>query len=246
MKPRRFVIAADNHGQEIDPLVEKKFFEWLSDWKPQIRIHAGDLWDFSPLRNGASQEDKAESMEDDYDRGTEFARRLFAGGESKHFLRGNHDERLWDLRFRTEGVLRDFATQKTKEIEGRMKGWGVKTYPYDARLGVCKIGHLQVIHGFRTGVGAAKAHATIYRNCIFGHTHSQDVSPVENLDGPSLAMGTGCLCVIDMPYNARQTNKLRHQQGWVYGLIYEDGSYQAFQAKRVGDRFNLASEIRSY
>lgn len=244
--PKRFVIASDNHGQEIDALVERVFFSWLKDWKPEIRIHAGDLFDFSPLRNGASQEDKAESMGEDYKAGTEFARRLFANGEQKHFLRGNHDERLWDLRFKTEGVLRDFAAQKTGEIEKTMKAWGVRTYPYDARLGVCRIGKMQVIHGFRTGVGAAKAHATIYRNCIFGHTHSQDVAPVENLEGPALAMGTGCMCVIDMPYNARQTNKLRHQQGWIYGLVYPDGTYQAFQAKRVGNNFNLASEVTTY
>lgn len=246
MKSRRFVIAADNHGQEIDPIVETKFFEWLKDWKPQVRIHAGDLWDFSPLRNGASQEDKAESMCEDYRMGTDFAKRLFAGGEEKHLLLGNHDQRLWDLLHKTDGVLRDFAAQKTGEIKNRMAQWGVKTYPYDARLGVCKIGHMQVIHGFRAGIGAAKAHATIYRNCIFGHTHSQDIVPVENLEGPALAMGTGCMCVIDMPYNSRQTNKLRHQQGWVYGMLYEDGTYQAFQAKRVGDSFHLCHDIKTY
>lgn len=54
------------------------------------------------------------------------------------------------------------------------------------------------------------------------------------------------MCVIDMPYNQRQTNKLRHQQGWVYGVIYDDGTYQAFQAKRVGNNFNIASHVKSY
>lgn len=244
--PKRFAIASDTHGKEIDPLVERKFFEWLADWKPEIRIHAGDLLDLSPLRNGASQEDKAQSMGDDFTAGMSFAKRFFSGGETKVFLRGNHDERLWDLLHRQEGVLRDFATEKTREIQNKLKSWGVKMLPYDARLGVYRIGKMQVIHGFRTGVGAAKAHANIYRNCIFGHTHAQDVAPVENLEGPALAMGTGCMCVIDMPYNARQTNKLRHQQGWIYGLVYPDGTYQAFQAKRVGNNFNLASEVTTY
>ncbi len=209
-------------------------------------ICSGDLFDFSPLRNGASLEDKSQSMAEDYRAGMRFARRLFANGEQKHFLRGNHDERLWDLLFRSEGVLRDFAEQKTREITKYLKRWGVKMLPYDARLGVLKIGKLQVIHGFKSGIGAAKQHATIYRSCVFGHTHSQDIVPVENLTGPALAMGTGCMCRIDMPYNARQTNKLRHQQGWVYGLIYPDGSYQAFQAKRVGGHFNIATHVKTY
>ena len=246
MKHRRFCIVGDTHGDEIDPVCEDAFFAWLSDWNPEIRIHSGDLFDFSAIRNGASQEDKAKSMKPDYDAGMRFARKLFAGGEQKFLLRGNHDERLWDLQFKQDGVLKDHAEKQINEIGKFMKRWGVKMLPYDARLGVLRIGKLQVIHGFRSGVGAAKAHATIYRGCIFGHTHSQDIAPVENLNGPALAMGTGCMCKIDMPYNARQTNKLRHQQGWVYGVLYPDGSYQAFQAKRVGNRFDLATDVKSY
>jgi len=244
--PRRFVIAGDNHGDQIDPVCEKAFFSWLADWKPEIRIHSGDLFDFSAIRNGASQEEKTKSMAPDYSAGMSFAKRFFAEGETKVFLRGNHDERMWDLQFKMDGVLQQFAEEKVKEMSSRLRSWGVKMLPYDARLGVYRIGKLQVIHGFKSGIGAAKQHATIYRSCVFGHTHSQDIVPVENLSGPALAMGTGCLCFIDMPYNSRQCNKLRHQQGWVYGLLYGDGSYQAFQAKRVGNSFNLAYEIKTY
>lgn len=244
--PRRFVICGDNHGQEIDPIVEAAFFKWLAEWNPEIRIHSGDLFDFSPLRNGASQEDKSQSMADDYKEGMSFAKRLFAGGDTKVFLRGNHDERLWDLLYRSEGVLRDFAEQKTKEIESTFRSWGVKMLPYDARLGVFKIGKLQVIHGYKSGINATRQHATIYRSVIHGHDHSQGIVTVENLTGPALAMGTGCMCRIDMPYNARQTNKLRHQQGWVYGILYGDGTYQAFQAKRVGNHFHLATDAKTF
>ena len=246
MNPRRFVIASDSHGSELDPIVEAAFFKWLADWKPEIRIHAGDLFDFSALRNGASQEEKAQSMADDWAAGVKFAKKLFAGGEVNWFLRGNHDERLYDLLFKSEGVLRDFADQKTKELESLLRSWNVKMLPYDARKGVLRIGKLQVIHGYKSGINATRQHATIYRNVIHGHDHAQGIVPVENLDGPALAMGTGCMCVIDMPYNQRQTNKLRHQQGWVYGTLFADGTYQAFQAKRVGDSFTCASQIKTY
>lgn len=243
---RRFVVAGDTHGSEIDPVVEAAFFKWMADWQPEIRICSGDLFDFAALRNGASQEEKAVSMADDYKAGVSFAKRFFAGGEVKVLLRGNHDERLWDLLNRSEGVLRDFAEQKTGEIESLLRSWGVKMLPYDARKGVFKIGKLQVIHGYKSGINATRQHATIYRSVIHGHDHSQGIAPVENLDGPALAMGTGCMCRIDMPYNSRQTNKLRHQQGWVYGVLYPDGTYQAFQAKRVGNHFNLASHVQTY
>lgn len=243
---RRFVIAGDNHGDWIDHTVEDKFFKWLSDWHPEIRIHSGDLFDFAPLRNGASQEEKAQSMQDDFEAGKRFAKRFFSAGETKVYLRGNHCQRLWDLLEKQDGTLRDFANDKTKEIERLMRQWGVRMMPYDARLGVFKMGKMQVIHGYKSGINATRQHATIYRNVIHGHDHAQGIVPVENIDGPALAMGTGCLCHIDMPYNQRQTNKLRHQQGWVYGVIFNDGTYQAFQAKRVGNNFTLASDVKTY
>ncbi len=246
MSGRRFVICGDNHGDQMDPVVERIFWEWMKDWRPEIRVHCGDLWDFRAIRNGASQEEKAESMMDDYAAGRDFAKRLFSGGSERYFLKGNHDQRLWDLLDKQDGTLRDFATQKTQEVEAMFSKWRVKTFPYDARLGVLRLGKMQVIHGYKSGINATRQHATIYRNVIHGHDHAQGIVPVENLDGPALAMGTGCMCVIDMPYNSRQCNKLRHQQGWVYGVLYDDGTYQAFQAKRVGDNFALATDVKDY
>jgi predicted phosphodiesterase len=245
-KSMRLVVVADTHGDKIDPVAESAFFQWLAEYKPQLRIHGGDAWDFRPIRNGASQTEMAESMKQDFDAGMAFLKRLFSGGEVKYFLRGNHDERLWDLAENGTGILRDHAKDMVAIIEAKLKQWGVTMLPYDSRLGVLRLGHLQVIHGFKCGVGAGAAHAKIYRNCIFGHTHSQEIVPVENLDGPSVAMGTGCLAVIDMPYNARQVSKLRHQQGWVTGTLFKDGTYQAFQVKRIGDHFHAPTQFKSY
>lgn len=239
-------MVADTHGDSICPVAEAAFFSWLAEYRPQLRIHAGDAWDFRPLRNGASDQEKAESMEADFDAGMAFLKRYFASGEIKVFLRGNHDERLWELAKNGSGVLKDYAAKYVKLIEQKLQQWGVTMLPYDARLGVYRLGHLQVIHGFKTGIGSASAHAKIYRNVIFGHCHTQDVVPVENLDGPSVAMGTGCLVRIDMPYNARQCNKLRHQQGWITGTIFEDGTYQAFQVKRIGDKFHAPTSFKSF
>lgn len=246
MKSKKFAIAGDNHGDMIDPAMDALFFDWMKDYKPEVCIHAGDVFDFRPLRNGASPEEKQESMKADFDAGMSFLRRFFAGSSERHLLLGNHDWRLWELRHSSNGALRDLAEQQVKAIEKELRGLRVKYYPYDSRHGVLRIGHLQVIHGFKAGVGAAAAHARIYRNVIFGHTHCQSVTPVESLDGPMLAMGTGCLCQIDMPYNARQTNKLRHQQGWVYGLLHDDGTYNAYQAKRIGDTIHAASSFKEY
>lgn len=245
-KSRRLAIASDSHGDQIDPLMERKFFDWLDDYQPTLRIHAGDVFNFEALRKNASPAERQTNMEGDFEAGMDFMRRYFAGGTERYLLRGNHDERLWDLLYNESGPLHDLAKLMVRDVDAMLRKLKVTMLPYDARHGVLEIGHLRVIHGYRCGVGAGGAHARIYRNCIFGHTHTQEIVPVENLDGPSVAMGTGCICKIDQPYNARQTNKLRHQNGWVYGLMHGDGTYQVFQAKRIGDTINAATEIKVY
>jgi hypothetical protein len=230
----------------LDPGCASAICEFIRDWRPEIRIHSGDLFDFRNLRKGATDDEKAASLVDDWEAGSEFARQFFDGGKENHLLRGNHDERLWDFTRSATGLLRDYAADGVKRVEGLVRKCRAKMLPYDSRLGVLDVGHVRVIHGYRSGIGAATAHARIYRGCFYGHTHDMSVAPVENLEGPAEARGIGCLCKIDMDYNSRQTNKLRHQQGWVYGLLFEDGTYQAFQAKRINGRFACANEIKSY
>jgi len=246
MKSRRFLIVADPHGDMIDSECRKSVFEFKRDWKPEIGIHAGDNWDFRNLRRGATDDEKAESLVDDWEAGAEFIREFFDGVKTGYFLRGNHDERLWHFADSASGLLRDYATDGIKRVEGLVRQSKAKMLPYDSRLGVLDIGKLRTIHGYATGIGAAARHARIYGNCFYGHTHDTAIAPVENLDGPSEARGIGPLCKLDMPYNSAQTNKLRHQNAWVYGLLFEDGTYQAFQAKRINGRFACASEIQSY
>lgn len=58
MKTLRFAIASDLHGNEQNtPLVEK-FFDWMEDFKPDICLAGGDLWNFAALRKKASQDEK--------------------------------------------------------------------------------------------------------------------------------------------------------------------------------------------
>ena len=246
MKSRKFVDMADNHGDMIDPIAESAFFEFMADFKPDVVIHSGDNWDFRNIRRGATEDEKRESMGPDWEAGSDFFKRYFSYGSERHFLRGNHDERVYYLLHNCKGIHRDYAERGVKDIEMLCRARRVNMLPYDSRKGVLRIGHFTTIHGYHAGMGAANCHARIYGNCFFGHTHTQDVAPVPNLDGPAEARGIGCLCQIDMPYNQHQTNKLRHQQGWVYGELFSDGTYQAFQTKRINNSFYVAQSIKKY
>ena len=241
-----FIICADSHGDMIDPVAEAAIMDFIKDYKPLLRIHLGDAFDFRNLRRGASDEEKGESLAQDWEQGSDFMRRFFDGGRDNRFLRGNHDERLFNLQSSATGILRDFSKDAVTRFNVLVRRCRAKMLPYDSRLGILRIGHLKCIHGYAVGKSAAAVHARVYRHCLYGHTHTIESYPVETDEGQKEARGIGALCRIDMPYNSTQTNKLRHNNGWAYGMLFPDGTYQIWQATRIGDSFYAAHEIKKY
>ena len=239
------MVVSDNHGDMVDGRSSEALFAFLKDWKPEIRIHAGDNWDFRNLRRGASDDEKAASLIDDWEAGSEFLTRLFDGGKSNHFLRGNHDERIWHFAGSATGLLRDYAADGIKRINRLMQASKAEMLPYDAALGVLDVGKLRVIHGYHAGIGACRMHAQVYRNCLFGHVHTIESAPVASLE-PAEARSIGCLCKRDMDYCNAKTGKLRWAQGWAFGLLFPDGSYQLFQTRNIHGTFYAATDIRQY
>jgi hypothetical protein len=243
--PRRFVVASDNHGDMQDDASVSALLDFIDDFKPQIRVHAGDNWDFRNLRKGASDEERADSLADDWAHGEAFVSRFFAGGQQNHFLRGNHDERLWHTASACSGLVRDYAHDCIKRVDTLMRKCRAAMLPYDSALGVLDLGKLRVVHGYHAGVGAARAHANVYGNCIFGHVHTQESSPVSSLE-PAEARSIGCLCKRDMDYMSSKTGKLRWAQGWAYGYLYSDGTYQLYLTRKIHGRFDCATQIKRY
>jgi predicted phosphodiesterase len=244
-KAQRFIVVSDNHGDMADAASVGALWSFMRDWKPEIRAHAGDAYDFRNLRRGASDEEKAASLADDWEAGNDFLRRFFDGGTSNHFLRGNHDERLYEFRNSCSGMLRDYASDGIKQMEAVVKKCRAKMLPYDSDLGVLKLGKLSVLHGFHAGVSACRTHAAIYGSCLHGHIHSIEVASVASRE-PVEARSIGCMCVRDMDYVNKKTGKLKWAQGWAYGLLYPDGNYMLFQTRNIGGQFYGASEIKTY
>ena len=105
-KFKKFIVAADNHGELGCPEAIKKILDFNKTWKANYRIHLGDVWDFGCLRRGASPEDKAHGITDDYSRGMEF---LEAYRPTQLCL-GNHDDRIWmNVDKWADGILREPA-----------------------------------------------------------------------------------------------------------------------------------------
>ena len=53
----RFIAGFDVHGDKQNKAACEVFFRFMKDWKPEIRVMGGDLFDFLPLRRKASEEE---------------------------------------------------------------------------------------------------------------------------------------------------------------------------------------------
>lgn len=234
-----FVVAFDSHGDMQSKSTVKAFLKFCDLWKPKYRIFGGDNWDFRPLRGKATDEEKRESMKKDFEAGMDFIKKF----RPHFFIRGNHDERLWELAERGDGVRSDYAQLGIKEVEKELKAMSCRMLPYHKRDGVLRIGHLKVLHGFFCGVYAARQHALVYGSCLFGHVHDVTEHSIPGLERRVARCG-GCLCTLDFPYAARTPNTLRQSQGWPYGVINSrTGEYIVWQAERINGHYITAHGV---
>lgn len=243
--PRKFMVVSDIHGSEQDPTAVHSALRFSKSFKPDIRVIAGDLWDFAAIRHGASEEERSQSMWLDFEAGKHFADQFFSEDAANHLMIGNHDYRVWDMLDSPDGVKRDLADVMIGDIKLLARSHNATLWPYDARDGVLRIGHLKVVHGFHVGINACSTHARIYGNVVFGHIHS-----IESFQTPGLeqreARSIGCLCKLDQKYVNNKTAKLRWSHGWAYGWLFNDGSYQIHQARSVEGRFYVSTKIEVY
>lgn len=236
MALQTFVVFGDSHGEELDPTMRRSLIEFLKSFRPDILVNAGDNFNFSHIRGKATPAEKNASSREDWKVGSEFFSEAMALGKKKFFLRGNHDERLWDVaKTAQESDRREAAEDGIRAIETMVKKCRTTMLPYHSRSGVLDVDGLRVIHGYSSGVGAARKFAQVYGNCAYAHTHTMDAVSVEKWPEAAIAYGTGCLMSIDQDYNSRHLGKLRHENGWLYGFT-KNGKATYFQAKQHADK----------
>lgn len=242
MSFKKFIVGTDIHGDMQDAPANRVFFDFVSAFKPDIRVCGGDLWDFRPLRSGCNEDEKRESMAKDYVAGVNWLNKF-----RPHFLlRGNHDERLWELANSDRGVCSDYAQSGVVEVESILRKMKCQMLPYHKRDGVLRLGSLKILHGFHCGVYAARQTALIYGSSLFGHTHVIDEHSIGGLER-RVARNIGCLCKLDMDYNARNPNTLRQAHGFAFGFLnMKSGRYHVFQAEEIEGKWFLPTEFKHF
>ena len=243
---KKWIFASDLHGDNQDPDAVNALYYFMRKFKPDIKIFGGDLFDFRPLRKNGTKAEQGESMAVDVQAGMEFLKRF----KPNIFLRGNHDERIYDIA-RDEskhGLLRDAAKDGCRDIERLCRKLKCKMLPYDVKNGVYRLNKLTFVHGFHAGVNAARQHALVYAEeggCVLhGHTHSIQSATVARLGG-AVGKSVGCLARLDMDYARAHTARLAHNHGWAYGITWSNG-YEAYQARRVKNRWLFAPTLEVY
>jgi hypothetical protein len=239
MRFKKFLVCSDLHGDMQDKTAVDALFKFCDSWKPEVRVFAGDLWDFRPLRRRADEHEKRERMQHDYDAGMMFLKRF----RPQTFLLGNHDQRLWDLRDNGQGVVADYAETGVREIENECDKLKCKIYPYDKRRGIFRLGHLKVIHGFFAGVTAVRRTAQAYGSVLMGHGHAIDQASIEGVE-KRIGRMIGALCRLDMDYNRAQVGSLRHAHGWAFGVVADSGAYQVWQAESVHNKWIVPTGVK--
>lgn len=235
---KRWIAVFDNHGDRQDDRAVGVLFEFMRYWKPEIRVHGGDCFDFRPFRKKASEMERLEATGDDFIAGCDFLARY----KPTHFLRGNHDERIWDLAKSADGPVADYADRVVADVQAVLPA-DCQVYPYDKRKGVASIGRLRVVHGYSHGINATRLCAQVYGSCIMGHTHTVDQYSAPRLRR-EVGRSCGCLCKLDMEYNRGQLQTLRQEHGFAYGVVLPDGGFHVWQAQPLNGRWYFPTEVR--
>lgn len=159
------------------------------------------------------------------------------------FLRGNHDERLWDLAEQSEGIVADYAKLGVQRLEKLVARLRCQMFPYNKREGVFTLGSFKFIHGYLLGITAARRTAMIYGSVVMGHGHSIQSASIEGIE-PRAGFMCGCLCKLELDYNRAHAGTLSWNHGWAYGVTNEKtGAFHYWQARKIDGQWVLPSDI---
>ena len=243
----RFVAVGDNHGHLCDGDTVEALATFVGRWKPQIRIHLGDCYDFGAWRRGASQEEQEEGIDEDLKAGNYFIRKVL---KPTIYVQGNHDIRAEEQMQSRNGDRKENAERAVRSIAETLHKVGCREiYRYQVKgkkredVNRFRVGKLAGCHGFKAGVAATRETArTLGRPgdvVIHGHTHEFSLCTIEHLEAP--IVGVSAMCCMDVTkadYALRRLATTKWDNGWLHGVIDEDtGDCKVWTAHRFQGKF---------
>lgn len=175
--------------------------------------------DCRPLRKGASEDEKRDGMQSDYDS----AERFMLKYRPNIVLRGNHDERLYHAANQGSGIMREWAEHSIEELRKLFVETESRVFPYNVWDGVYRLGPLAFIHGYTHGMNPLPQPMASYGNVIMGHVHYPSYVSRFGTHGWTVACG----CDVDLDYNSKRLTSLAQSNGWLSGEVnLKTGDYR--------------------
>lgn len=236
MARTKFMVISDSHGDMQDDSAVHEALRFAAEFKPALRIHAGDAFDFRSIRRAASDDERGESLEADVEMGLSLLSRF----KANVWVWGNHDHRIVRAIQYGSRMTADYCRRIHDQILDSLPK--TQSIPWGKRR-FYQLGQFKVIHGYHAGQYAAKQAAAVYGDVMQGHTHAISRMPSPYIDKPAEGREIGCLCQLDMDYNAGHPNTLRQQHGFAYGWL-SSGVATVCQAQRIGDQWIYPTEAK--
>jgi predicted phosphodiesterase len=231
----------------VDGETQDALASFIGRWKPQLRIHTGDCFDFGAWRRGATPDEQEEGITDDLKHGNYFLRKVL---KPTIFMQGNHDIRAEEQMLSRNGDRRENAMHAVQSYTDTLQAIGCKEFHRYAVKGKTtegvnrfRVGKLTGTHGFKTGVTATRETArTLGRPgdvVIHGHTHDFALCTIEHLEANIVGVSGMCLMDINKAdYAHRRLATTKWCQGWLFGVIDEKtGDCKVWTAHRFQGKF---------
>ncbi len=223
-KYKKFLIIGCTHGS----LVDKQAFETVQKfrriYKPETRIHLGDVCDYAAFRGGArGTKDEAIALGPDIAAGAKLIREF----EPTDVLVGNHDIRVWKLANHPNAVIAHAAACSRNEFLTACNQAKVKRLVdhYDINRSWLELGDAKILHGFMYNENAMRDHAEHFGKCIIAHLHVAGLGNGRRSDH-AVCHCVGTLANIPMLDYA---NTRRATARWSHGFVY--GEYSETDCK---------------
>lgn len=216
-KWKRWMAIGCSHGALVDPDAVRAVLKFRDSFKPERRIHLGDICDYAAFRSGApGTPDEATLLAPDIAAGAKLIRQF----EPTDVLIGNHDERVWRLADHTNAVIAHAASCSRQEFLTACEQSGVRKIVdhYDINRSWIEIGDTKFLHGFGMGgENAIRDMAEHFGKSVVAHFHRAESAGARRSDH-AICYCVGTLAnVAAMPYAKTRRATARWSHGFTYG-----------------------------
>lgn len=217
----------------------RAMFNFAEDFRPDVFIHGGDLWDFFPISHW-NKERAAEVSRTSFRNDIEMGNRLILDRidslepQSKVFITGNHEAWL-DQFLAKYPQLTEYLNLST------LAGFDRRGYKVVEQGHFHNEGKLYFAHGDTIANGKYHSNTAVtdyMRNVVYGHRHSFQSFPRTNpLDANDTKIGWSIpgLCNLSPTYSKRQANVWMH--GFCYFYLLPDGTFSIYPVIMHRHRF---------